>query len=347
MIFYGTYFDGSSSRPRKVRLKVHEERVECSEHDGKTFYSASLSHCRLTPSLGNSRRFLKLPNGGRWEGDEHAIAVIEKKMAGGRGMHFVHSLEKRWRAALTSFVVLGIAVWLFVDMGIPLMAAKIAVAVPEEILDKVSKQSLTMLDERLFKPSELDSEERENMQDTFTALVKEMGLGERYRLQLRKGGKIGANAFALPSGTIIVTDELIKLAEDDRQIRGVLVHEVAHVQNRHAIRHALQQLGVFALVSISMGDITSITSVATTLPMILVESGYSRDFEREADDAVIRYFSQKSWNSKPFQEILLSLQQASGHSQQPSFLSTHPGIQERIKRLKELEAENSSTRLIF
>ena len=35
-----------------------------------------------------------------------------------------------------------------------------------------------------------------------------------YMLHFRKGGPIGPNAFALPDGTIVLTDELVDLEPD-------------------------------------------------------------------------------------------------------------------------------------
>ena len=54
-------------------------------------------------------------------------------------------------------------------------------------------------------------------------------------LLFRDGGKFGANAFALPSGKIIVTDQLASLLNDE-QIVGVLAHELGHVVYRHGMR---------------------------------------------------------------------------------------------------------------
>ena len=43
------------------------------------------------------------------------------------------------------------------------------------------------------------------------------------------------NAFALPSRDIFVYRGLIDLLEDDPMLSGVLAHEIAHVQQRHAV----------------------------------------------------------------------------------------------------------------
>ena len=67
-----------------------------------------------------------------------------------------------------------------------------------------------------------------------TAAFKKLAFPEAtrqpYTLVFRKSDAIGANAMALPSGTIVVTDGLVTLAEDDREILGVLAHEAGHVR---------------------------------------------------------------------------------------------------------------------
>lgn len=49
--------------------------------------------------------------------------------------------------------------------------------------------------------------------------------------------QIGANAFALPDGTLVVTDELVELAGDnDDEVLAVLAHELGHIHERHGLR---------------------------------------------------------------------------------------------------------------
>ena len=86
---------------------------------------------------------------------------------------------------------------------------------------------------------------------------------------------MGANAFALPNGTIVVTDDLVKLAEHDDELVAVLAHEIGHVVSRHALRRVLQDSGVMLLVAGITGDIVSISSLAAALPTLLIEAKYS------------------------------------------------------------------------
>ena len=133
----------------------------------------------------------------------------------------------------------------------------------------------------------------------------------------------------------MVTDEFIEMAQSLDEIQGVLAHEMAHVQERHSMRHALQHTGVFFLVSALVGDVGSVSSLATTLPMILVESGYSREFEEEADRIACLYLLSKGKTTTPFQNILKRMTAES--PSESSLFSSHPETQKRVKLMIAIE----------
>ena len=61
-------------------------------------------------------------------------------------------------------------------------------------------------------------------------MTKPLDDGHVYQLEFRHGGYIDANAFALPSGIIVMTDELVELAKSDDELISVLAHEIGHVR---------------------------------------------------------------------------------------------------------------------
>ena len=136
----------------------------------------------------------------------------------------------------------------------------------------------------------------------------------------------------------MVTDELVAMVKDDRELIAILVHETAHVENRHGLRMLFQNVGVFMLISMLVGDVASITSMAATLPTILVESGYSRRFEKEADLAAGIYLVRKGWGTQPLQDILRRLAESQPQTPALEVMATHPDIRQRIRYLQDLEA---------
>jgi Zn-dependent protease with chaperone function len=150
--------------------------------------------------------------------------------------------------------------------------------------------------------------------------------GHEYQLEFRRGGKIGPNAFALPSGIIVITDELVKLAKRDEEIDAVLAHEVGHVRGRHALRILLQNAGVAALAFAVLGDVGSVSSLVAAVPVMLVQAKHSRDFEREADAYAREWLRAEGEPETAFDDMLCRLAKEDGDM---SYLSTHPPVGER------------------
>src|SRR5690606_15157282 len=98
----------------------------------------------------------------------------------------------------------------------------------------------------VLEPSRLAPERQAALRARFEALVAHMPAlparyahyAPRYTLDFRRG--LGANAFALPGGAIVVTDGLVEAARaaglQDDAIAGVLAHEIGHVAHRHTTR---------------------------------------------------------------------------------------------------------------
>ena len=101
---------------------------------------------------------------------------------------------------------------------------------------------------------------------------------------------------------------MVELAGSDEALAGVLAHESGHIRARHALRHVLQSTGSGLLIAAVTGDITSITSLSATLPTALIDAGYSRDFENEADDAAVAYLFKTGIEPKVYAQTLAKLQ---------------------------------------
>jgi Zn-dependent protease with chaperone function len=183
-----------------------------------------------------------------------------------------------------------------------------------------------MLDRTVFAPSALPSATRERLAARFATMVRELEPEDEAHVQFRQGKRTGPNAFALPSGDVIVTDELVELAEDDDELVAVLAHELGHVVHRHGLRHALQNSTLALLLLTLSADGTAISSLAVGLPTLLVEARYSRDFEREADRYALSYLSAQGIDPAHFARMLSRIPGGSGGL---TFLSTHPSTDER------------------
>jgi len=163
--------------------------------------------------------------------------------------------------------------------GIPIVARFVASRIPAAVTTAISERIFDSLDGAVLQPSTLTAARQQQLATAFADLEPPGDRGG-YRLVFRDSPDLGANALALPSGTIVVTDALVELARDDREIMGVLAHEAGHIRARHGLRLVLQNSVLTLVIGWIVGDVTSLIAVA---PAVLLQTKYSRDFEREAD----------------------------------------------------------------
>ena len=190
----------------------------------------------------------------------------------------IHSLEGSFRAVALGLLVLIAGVYLGVTQGIPWAAERVATQIPQDVQNRLGRDALVFLDRIILEPSELEAAEKQRLRRLAMPALVAAGFADT-DLQFRKS--IGPNALTLPDGTIVITDELVALA-NDYQLLAVVYHELGHLEGRHILRRTLQNsflvLGVFFLT----GDVNSV-ELLLAIPTVVMNSAYSRDFEREAD----------------------------------------------------------------
>ena len=133
-----------------------------------------------------------------------------------------------------------------------------------------------------------------------------------------------------------MTDDMVRLATDDSQLAAVLAHELGHVHHRHGLRMGLQGAGLAALIAALAGDAVSLTGLAMTLPTALLQAGYSRSFEREAEQYALQRMSEIGVPAQHFADIISLLSRkrpgAGIGGDALDYLSTHPAAAQRIEQ---------------
>lgn len=143
------------------------------------------------------------------------------------------------------------------------------------------------------------------------------------------------NAFALPGGTIMIHSGLIAKAKSAEEVAGVLAHEISHVTRRHHMRGIIGNLGMFTIVRGFLGDITGISTDLLTIGATLESMKYSRDYERESDNSGFDLLLKASISPFGMVSFFKTLDKEHEGIEVSSFLSTHPAVKERIKKLEE------------
>ncbi len=171
-------------------------------------------------------------------------------------------MQTRWPVLLgvTAAAVIGLT--LFYRYGTPWAATQLTRFVPLGWETSVAENVLKQMDEGTLKPSKLPKERQQQLQARFNTLVQQAPATlHRYAkynpplsLEFRSG--MGANAFALPGGKIVMTDGIVKAAADkglpDDALVGVLAHEIGHVVHRHTTRMVVEQ----GVLNVGLGHCT-------------------------------------------------------------------------------------------
>ncbi len=328
--FDAVYYDGRTSARKAVRVRGLSDSLHIS--GAEVNREVPVAEVSVDAPLPGAARALRLADGAQLQTRDYA-AVDALFPRAHRLEGWVHGLERRWPYALAGVAAVALFAWWLIVDGIPLAAKFAAGFVPINVEAKLGEQTLGAIDGPLCRPSKLDAARQQMLRDRFAVLTAGLGDGYAYRLELRDCS-IGANAFALPGGTVLMTDALVKLATSDDQLSAVLAHEIGHVRHRHGLRLGLQAVGVAALSAAVLGDAVSISSLAVTLPTALLQSGYSREFESEADDYAFQRLKEVSITPRAFAEMMTLLEKEHARTGRDSkdYFSTHPATAKRIER---------------
>jgi predicted Zn-dependent protease len=159
------------------------------------------------------------------------------------------------------------------------------------------------------------------------------------------------NAFALPGGPTFVHTGLIKAADNEAQLVGVMAHEISHCALRHGTNQASKQnlLQIpAALAGAVAGNsmLGQLSQLGMGLGMNSVFLKFSRGAETEADLNGAQMMAGAGYNPIEMARFFEKLE-ASGGQQMPQFLSSHPNPGNRMhaieSQLREMPARNYNT----
>ena len=299
----------------------------------------------------HATRRITLPGGDVLEVDDGAQLG---RVLAAAGLHDapVTRWQHSWRMVLVSVVLSVIAAVAGYLWGLPLASDHLARWVPTTwtaSLDDVVISQMQRQD--AMATSELSAERQAQLRSAFTASVASQPDAPPVKVFFFKMGDT-PNAFALPGGSIVFLDGIVKAAPSDDALVGVFAHEFGHVIHRHGLRNLLRTAMVSAVAAWYFGDFTSIANAA----ILMTQLKYSRDFETQADDTAIEIMRAQKLDTKSLAELFRRMRDHRGPGERdhdhgdaakeppakvktklpsiPEFLSTHPDIERRIERFE-------------
>ncbi len=327
----GYYFNGQS--PVRTPASMDLAGPEVVLHTATKSERYSASRVYVSPRIGSADRFINFPEGGQFACQDGFYLDSLPQESPSEGP--VAWLEERWGVAVACVAVIVGALLLLYFIALPMAAERIAGAIPIETEASLGKYVLQSLDEiKWFRPTGLDAGKQEIITADFDRLRAGLPLGGYLHLEFRSSRVLGPNAVALPGGTIVITDEMIKAAQEKDEIMAVLAHEIAHEELRHMLRRVLQD-SIVGIMAVSVtSDAASLSLAVTGLPTLLVETKYSREFETAADEYSFSLMKQKGYSPLAFASIMERLAKTKTRPGHFSYLSTHPLTEDRIARAR-------------
>jgi Zn-dependent protease with chaperone function len=349
------YFDGMSARARRVNLRLESGQLHL-QGDGIQL-AVPVSEVRWPERTRHGARTAHLQQGGSvqaldagdWDAWARRVGLHESAVV---------KAQQSWHGvALAVLLLVGVLAAGY-QWGVPWLARAALVAMPASVDRMVGDAALRSFDDNLLLPSAVPSARQEALRRAFAQAVARMQpKGQQLTYELRfhnsprvpsrrgQATRLGPNAFALPGGVIVVTDEMLTLLEGrDDVLIGVLGHELGHVQRRHGMRMLVQATVLGVVASSLWGDFSSVLAAA---PVMLGQSAYSRGFEREADDDAITLLRANKMSPTVMIELFerLKKQRNADAADQDEkganafdlgiALASHPADAERIQRFRD------------
>lgn len=324
----GRFYDGRTARPHEVEAEVVDGVLAFVADDLPIRWRLSTLRTerlgdliRLAPPNGDGRLLVDARAWGEGAGD------------GGR------AVERRSRRAefrlVGGLALAGLAVSAFVFIGVPLASGPLARRTPpafeRQLGDNIDAQLRLV-----FKDCE--GEEGQDALYLFGDLL-EGSDSEPFNIRVRAVEAPFVNAFALPGGAVLVTDDLIEMAETPDELGAVIAHEVAHVDERHVMQAVWRSMGLGVVLDAVLGGGTGAGQQLILLMGSFADLRFSREAEREADRrgmALLHAQGLSSQGMATFFERIAAKEEGEGAALVKELMSSHPESLRRAKALRGL-----------
>jgi len=140
------------------------------------------------------------------------------------------------------------------------------------------------------------------------------------------------NAFATSGGFVYINTGVVRAAENESELAGVLAHEIGHIVGRHSVnrmREITLANGIVGALGVSQDDLVNIgVQLALFLPN-------SRSAEYEADELGFFNMGRAGYDQRGLIAFMENLRGGT-----PEFFSSHPDPDNRVNRLRTMYEES-------
>lgn len=166
-----------------------------------------------------------------------------------------------------------------------------------------------------------------------------------YHFMIQDSSEI--NALAAPGGLIFVTRGMLRCCRHEDAVAAVLAHEIGHVQLKHGLQAikksrvtaALTTLGVEGAKTFGGEELAQLTETfedsITDITNTMINNGYSRGFERQADQSAVTILKRVGYDPNGLTDMLKVMDKRLKPGR-IDFAKTHPSPHNRIADIEQM-----------
>lgn len=339
------YYDGLTARSRAVEVEIAATGLAIFDEAGPVVGSWPGEGVRLVerPRRGEPVRLGLAGTTARLIVDDPGVVEALRPVA--------PHLKRRTRTS--GRAVARIALWAVLAAGsvagivlvlIPLLSAQLAAVTPDSAKFRLGRAVLVQVAELLPGPAGPASRQRYCSREDGRAALQRLAdrlaadLPDPPTVRVVVVNTLLVNAFALPGGIMVFTRGLLVQADSAEEIAGIAAHELGHIAHDHSTRALYRSFAVALLVGVLFGDLTGGT-LAGGLAEWLVNTGYSRDAERDADAFALARLEAAGIGARGLADFFARLKEREKDGDGPlaRMLSTHPATDERLAHIRSAE----------
>lgn len=330
-----------AGRARRIPVNVKVDQSDgfaIRSSDGELDRNFNFSQLRHAERVGRVHSFLNFRDGSSLEIIDHeSIEGWQQYESRVSPWYSLSRLESKWAYALAAVLILAVGLTLFFRFLLPPIASQLVRIVPVEAEIALGQNAMDYLDEAYFEESELSGKRLRDVLVLFNSIVENIESDYEYELNFRTG--MGPNAFALPGGQVIVTDEFVELCESDDELLSVFAHEVGHVENQHVLKGLIKDAAAVVILLTVFGDVSAVSGLASTVPTFLMGMQFSRAHETDADRFAVEYMKANDIDPMALTRILSKLMADGGDDGLANYFLTHPGLERRTENIKSFSGQ--------
>jgi Zn-dependent protease with chaperone function len=324
----GKVYDGKVPVAYEANLVIYDKNVTVFSEGNE--YTYPIDSLKCSPVTGSAERFILLPNG-------YQLQVTDKEIQQEFPPDFILGnivdwLEKRVELSIIGILTFCLALFFAYFYGTPYFVEKLIERIPYETEPVLGEQVFNWLEKGSFlEKSRLSAQVKKAIEKNVLLLQENYPELPDIKVYFGQGEQLGVAPLSLPGGIIVVPDGLVELTDSNDEIIAVLAHEAGHVYHRHALKKILQNsLAAIVIVSIT-SDASALDTIKSDLPALFLQSGYSDEYEREADLFTVQVLRSNMIPTTVLKNILQRIEQERGEGERGQLVSPsfHPKSMKR------------------